>query len=322
MDASTSLRALGKSRGILIGAAVAPEPLRNDAEYAETLKREFSMVTTENAMKFEPIHPARDRYNFSDADTVVNFAEDNGLKVRGHTLVWHQTLPSWLTAGQFKRDELIKILRDHIATVVGRYRGKVAVWDVVNEAVDDNGILRETIWLKGIGPEYIDMAFKWAHEADPEAMLFYNDYGGEGLGQKSDAIYALVRGLKERKVPIHGVGLQMHLDPDYPPSTEAVTKNVKRLSDLDLEVHITEMDARIKLPSTEEKLEQQAKIYRDILNACMKVKNFKAFTMWGFTDRYSWVPWFFPGYGDALIFDESYNPKPAYKAIKSELAGH
>ena len=315
------LRSLAQDRDIHIGAAVAARPLGSEALYAETLAREFNMLTPENAMKFGPLHPNRDRYDFSDADAIVDFAEAHGMQVRGHTLVWHNQLPSWLTAGNWARDEMIEILREHIMTVVGRYQGRVAAWDVVNEAVANDGSLRDTIWLRSIGPEYIDMAFRWAHEADPDALLFYNDYGGEGQGRKSDAIYTLVHGLLQRGVPIHGVGLQMHVSLDRSPEPQDVAANMKRLAALGLKVHITEMDVRIKGPATEEKLAEQARVYRDMLEVCLAAENCRAFVLWGFTDRHSWIPHFFTGYGSGLIFDESYRPKPAYNALIDMLIG-
>jgi len=173
-----SLRTFAQAHGLQIGAAVAARPLQSEALYAQTLAREFSVVTPEDAMKFGPLYPDRDRYDFSDADTIVDFAEAHGMQVRGHTLVWHGQLPCWLTEENWRRNELSEILRQHIMTVVGHYRGRVVVWDVVNEAIADDGSLRDTIWLQKIGPEYIEMAFRWAHEADSGTRLFYNDYGG------------------------------------------------------------------------------------------------------------------------------------------------
>jgi endo-1,4-beta-xylanase len=316
-----SLRHFAQVRGMQIGAAVAESPLRNEDLYAETIAREFNMLTPENAMKFGPLHPDPDRYNFDAADTIVNFAEEHSMQVRGHTLVWHSQLSPWLTEGNWTRDELTQILREHITTVVGHYQGRVVAWDVVNEAIADDGSLRETIWLRGIGPEYIDMAFRWAHEADPDARLFYNDYNGEGLSPKSDAIYALVRDLLQRGVPIHGVGLQMHVSVDWSPDPQDVAANMERLSALGLEVHITEMDVRIQDLATEEDLAKQALIYRDMLRVCLSVQNCEAFVLWGATDRHSWIPQFFPGWDSALIFDKSYRPKPAYNALIDELAG-
>ena len=317
-----SLRSFAQVRDIQIGAAVAPTPLRSERLYAETLAREFSMVTPENAMKFEFLHPGRDRYDFSEADAIVAFAEGHGMQVRGHTLVWHRQLPRWLKEGNWTRNELIEILREHIMTVVGHYRGRIVTWDVVNEAIANDGSLRDTIWLRGIGPQYIDMVFRWAHEADPDALLFYNDYGGEGRGRKSDAIHGLVQGLLRRGVPIHGVGLQMHLSVAKYPAPQDVAANMIFLSALGLTVHVTEMDVRIEGPTTEGELAQQARIYRDMLEVCLSAENCRAFVLWGFTDRYSWIPYFFPGWGTGLVFDSSYRPKPAYNALMDVLTRH
>ncbi len=314
-DNMPSLRSLADARGILIGAAVSTAPLRNEILYAETLSREFSILTAENAMKFESIHPAKNFYSFDDADAIVSFAEAHNMKVRGHTLVWHKQLPWWITAGSFSREEWVDILHDHITTIVSRYRGRIYAWDVVNEAVNDDGSLRDTVWLRNIGPEYIDLAFRWAHEADPDALLFYNDYGGEGMNQKSNAIYDLITGLIDRGVPINGVGFQMHVSLENSPSPQEVAENMARLSNLGLDVHITELDVRLELPVTEEKLAEQACIYKELFEVCLDADNCKAFMMWGFTDRYSWIPSFFHGYDSALIFDSSYHAKPAYYAL-------
>jgi endo-1,4-beta-xylanase len=213
------------------------------------------------------------------------------------------------------------VLRGHITTVVGRYRGRIAAWDVVNEAIEEDGTLRDTFWLRIIGPEYIDMAFQWAHEADPDALLFYNDYASEGLGRKSDAVYALVQDMLERDVPIHGVGLQSHLVLTSPPVFKDVLANIKRLSDLGLLVHVTEMDVRMRGEPTEARLERQARVYSAFLEACLEAENCTAFVLWGFTDRHSWIPGERPGWGSALIFDESYQPKPAYEAMREALSG-
>src|SRR5262249_45520509 len=192
-----TLRSAADERGLFVGAAVNMNPFRNEAAYTQTLGREFNMLVAENAMKLDAMHPAQNTYNFTDADALVSYAEANNMAVRGHTLVWHNQIPGWLTGGNFTRDQGIAIMRDHIMTVVGRYRGRIAAWDVVNEAVsDNNGQLRtDSFWHQRIGPEYIAMAFQFAHEADPDAKLYYNDYSAEGLGAKSDAVFNLVSGL-------------------------------------------------------------------------------------------------------------------------------
>ena len=213
---------------------------------------------------------------------------------------------------------LIDILRNHIYTVVGHYKGRVKYWDVVNEAATGNGYYKESIWYNIIGPEYIEMAFRWAHEADPDALLFYNDYGAEGINKKSDAIYDFINYLIKNNVPIHGIGLQMHLNLDCHPSMEEmtaeVTTNMQRLAELGLEIHITEMDVCIAGDVTQGKLNQQADIYRGIIDTCLSIDACKSIVMWGFTDLYSyWNDK--PGIGAAFIFDESYQAKPAYDAI-------
>src|SRR5579859_5863767 len=239
---NSTLRGLAQARGFYVGAAVAVSPLRNVPNYAATLSREFNLVVAENAMKMGSLRPTRDTFDFSDADAIVAFAESNGMKVRGHNLVWHNQLPGWLTQGQFSRDELLDILHQHISTVVGHYKGKILAWDVVNEAMGDDSKLRSDIWLQGIGPEYIEDAFRWAHEADPDAKLFYNDYNGEGIGSKANAIYAMVKDLKARGVPIDGAGLQRLVGVNNPHPAAAVRSNIARLGVLCHQAQITEMD--------------------------------------------------------------------------------
>ncbi len=319
-DGST-LRSRADSVDFYIGAAVGAAHLTNDAQYAPILSREFNMLTAENAMKFASIRPARTAFDFSAADDIVDFAEAHEMAVRGHTLVWHQQVPSWITNASWSREDLLAVLEQHIESVAGRYRGRVVAWDVVNEAVADDGSLRESIWLDVIGPEYISQAFRWAHEADPEASLFYNDYSAEGLGAKSDAVYELVEGLLEDGVPIHGVGLQMHVSTEFAPSAADVATNIERLGELGLEVHITEMDVRIPLPASDAELAQQADVYQTMLEVCLEAWNCTAFVLWGFTDRHSWIPGAFDGYGSGLIFDENYEEKFAYDALTRALAG-
>ncbi len=179
--------------------------------------------------------------------------------------------------------------------------------------------LENSLWLNALGPGYIRLAFGWAHEADPQAKLFYNDYGGEALGPKSDAIYNLLRTLKARGTPIDGIGLESHFWAEDPPNFRSVVANLKRLAALGLEIHITEFDDAVRLPATAEKLQQQANVYRNYLEACLSVSSCKAFVTWGFTDKYSWIPRFLPGKGAGLPLDENFKPKPAYKAIFDEL---
>jgi endo-1,4-beta-xylanase len=319
--AASTLRSLAQARHFSIGTTVDVKALRYEARYSATLAREFNMVTPEVSMKFSETEPQHDVYTFAKADYIVAFAQAQQMRVRGHNLVWYTDLPAWLTNGTFSRDELIAILRDHIMTEVTRYRGQVNIWDVVNEAVNDDGTLRDSIWLRGIGPQYIDMAFRWVHEANPQARLFYNDYGGEGLGRKSDAIYALLKGMLQRGVPLDGVGLQMHISLDRYPDPQDVLANMRRLTTLGLEVQITEMDVKTQDDARpmQAKMAAEAQLYGEMLHTCLSVTRCTAFVMWGFTDAHSWIP-AATGHPDyPLIFDAGYHPKPAYFALQQAL---
>ncbi len=247
-----SLKDAAAKRGIRIGAAVQSGYIANEPLYTSTLTREFSMVEPEYEMLWNTIHPTQTTYNYAGADNIVAFAAINNMLVRADHLVWHSSLPAWLTNGNFAPDKLSQLLHDHITTVAGHYAGKVYSWEVVNEAVADSGDkLRDSIWnnqpgigLSGIA--WIEQAFRWAHEADPKALLFYNDYSAEDINSKSNFIYNMVKQMLADGVPIHGVGLQMHLtnNVNYPTAT-GLEANIKRLTDLGLLVIITEMDVRL-----------------------------------------------------------------------------
>ena len=317
-----SMRLLAKQRHLFIGAATDPGYLQNNAAYNQLFAREFNMLVPEVVMKWEIIHPEPERYDFSGGDALVTFARQHAMAVRGHVLVWDLQMPAWVTNGKFTRQEWMKILCTHIKSVVGHYRGQIYAWDVVNEAVNQDGTLRNTFWMSKLGPEHIAMAFQWAREADPGAKLFYNDNGGEGLNAKSQGIYALVQGLQQTGVPVDGVGMQMHTWLDGAPPASELTANMQRLAKLGLEIHITEMDVRLQYSTSdnETKLAEQADLYREVLSACLSVQNCKAFLTWGLTDRYSWIPGF-TGKPDApLLFDKAGLPKPAYFAIVKLLA--
>lgn len=314
------LRALAAEHGITIGSAANLAALTTDRRYRTQLGQQLGSLTPENEMKWDTIHPARDTYDFTQADRLVAYARRNGMQVRGHTLVWQNQNPGWLTNGTFTRDEWIAILVDHITTVVGHYRGQIAQWDVVNEAMDAAGNLRDTIWLRHIGPEYIELAFRAARAADPDAELYYNDFGAGGVGAKADAVYDMVSSLVDRGVPIDGVGTQAHWSAvACSPCGPNMAGNMARLDAIGLDAAITEIDVRIALPVSPEELDVQADLYAMFLRVCMDAPNCDTFTMWGFTDRYSWVPQAFPGFGAALIYDEAYAPKPAETAIRQTL---
>ena len=317
-----SLRTLASPRGRLIGAFVASRQIRWNQPYVDTVRREFSMLALADAFNWKTIHPGRASYQFCDADQLVAFAKANDMQVHVGHLSWSEN-PDWLTKGNFSRAELMDILHEHIQTLVSRYRGQVTAWNVVNEVFEytNSGRLRDTIWLDGIGPEYIHMAFRWAHEEDPQALLLLNETGAEGLSPKSDAVFGLVKGLLARGVPISGVGMQTHWGAfprvNATDTAPQVAANMKRLAGLGQDVYVTEMDVAIQEPVTAEKLAAQAKTYRDILGVCLAATNCKAFITWGVFDGDSWLldrPKY-NGLAAPLLFDESFRPKPVYRAL-------
>jgi endo-1,4-beta-xylanase len=329
-----SLRQEAEKSGVLIGTAVRPAQLSEKA-YAATLGREFNMIEAEDAMKWWVLRPDRETYDFRQGDELVRFAESHHMKVRGHCLVWGRYNPAWLTEGHFSAEQLARILHEHIDHVMKHYAGQVFAWDVVNEALDENGSVRDSIWynqpgigMAGQGAAYIEQAFRWAHQADPHALLFYNEAEGEGLNRKSDAIYAMVKDFKSRHVPIDGVGLQMHmpsLDVEADKLANDIYANVARLSALGLQVHITELDVSVPIESSgrsrAEDLARQAEIYGGIVRACLDNPGCTAIQTWGFSDKYSWIGSHSRGArGQALLFDREYGPKPAYHAVLDELS--
>lgn len=330
--AAQTLRQEAERAGVLVSAAVRPAQL-SEVAYASTLAREFNMLEPENDLKWAALRPDQATFDFTQADRVVGFARVHGMKVRGHTLVWGGSNPTWLTNQRFTAEQLSALLHEHITRVVGHYRGQVFAWDVLNEAIDERGHLRPSIWYDqpGIGmadksTAYIEQVFRWAHAADPNALLFYNDGGGETLNPKSDAMYAMVQDFKRRGVPIDGVGLQMHVFDDLHPDLPGIAANIARFTALGVQVHITELDVALPADSNGNvrnpaDLNRQAEIYRRIAQACFAQPGCTAIQTWGFTDKYSWIRSRSKGTkGAALLFDRNYAPKPAYGALKEEIA--
>ena len=322
-----TLRSLSERRGLFMGTAVNARALRDEAAYRETLAREYNMLTPENEMKFGELVKEPNVYNFSAADEIIAFARANDMSVRGHTLIWHNQNPEWLRPENFTRNQAIDLLERHIFTVVGHFHAKVYAWDVINEGIAEDGSLRDTFWLKTIGPEYFDYAYRFTREADKNPRLFYNEYAADGLSAKADGMYQLLKDLKDRGIPVDGVGLQMHFalydTPNfaYPPSAADLTANLNRLADLGLEIHVTELDVQIQRQAgtREELLARQAQVYRELMDTILDNRRLKAVVTWGFTDRHSWIPQFTGQPDWPLPFDEFYQPKPAYKTIYEAL---
>jgi endo-1,4-beta-xylanase len=323
-----TLGAAAAKHNLLMGTA-ADSGYLSEANYSSTLSAQYTQLEPENEMKFGPIHPEPTTYDYTGPDTLVAFALRNNIKVRGATLVWDSQLPDWVTSPSvpWTTTTLSTALSDHIANVVGHYKGQVYAWDVVNEPFNDDGSIKSTIWydspgigFAGQGTASIEQALQWAHAADPAAVLFVNDYGAEVENSKSDAMYAMAQDFKNRGVPLGGVGLEFHIDPSFDTADNLASlgQNIQRFGALGLVVHISELDVRLPDGSASN-LAIQASTYKDILNVCLQQPACTAFQTWGFTDKYSWIPSFFPGYGWALPFDQNYAEKPAYNALLTTL---
>ena len=329
-DDPLTLRAAAEKHHLLMGTA-ADADLLSDAQYASTLRSEYSVLEPENEMKFDSIHPAPDRYNFSGADALLAFAEANSMKVRGHNLLWYQQVPGWILfpSSPWTPAALNKVLADHIATVVGHYKGRVYAWDVVNEPFNDNGSMRSSVWYDkpgigyaGQGTKMIEQALRWAHAADPHARLFVNETGAEGFNAKSNAVYAMAKDFVRRGVPLSGIGIELHtgIGFDQPGSLDALQANVKRLAALGLEVQFTEVD--VDTPNGDRfGMSEEASVYRDLLDICLRQPQCSLFQTWGFTDAHSWLTRPNGVRGWPLPFDRAYRKKPAYRAMLKRLEG-
>jgi endo-1,4-beta-xylanase len=332
-----------------VGVAANPDNYADDAsDDARIIKANFNAITAENIMKFERIHPQPGVYVLAPADQLVDFAERNGMFVTGHTLIWHSQTPKWVFVDENgaprTREALIEIMREHIAVVVGHYKGRVQSWDVVNEALNEDGTLRDSPWRKIIGDDFIELAFRFAHEADPDAELYYNDYLLE-IPEKCAGAVAIVERLKAAGCRIDGVGVQGHMHIEGP-SVESQEATINAIAASGVKAMITELDVDV-LPAPdgwgnadimrqhaanpamnpfvnglpEQMQKRQAARYAELFAMYLRNRDKIArVTLWGLNDGDSWLNGF-PVRGrtnHALLWDRENNPKPAYFAILSE----
>jgi endo-1,4-beta-xylanase len=333
--APDSLRALGAKIGLRMGSALIPQDIETPS-YAAIAGNQFSVVTPGNAMKWETVEPQQGVFDWSQADQLVSFAHAHDQLIRGHTLVWHNQLPGWLTSGvangTISNAELKALLHQHILTEMSRYRGQIWQWDVANEFFTDSnpsGINPNDFWVSHLGPGILDDAFRWAHQADPKALLCYNDYniaGEDGSNAKSNAVYAWLQQELAAGVPITCVGDQGHLDTQYGFSGALMQQDLQRYAGLGLKVAITEADVRTfvnnatdQVPTSNLALFAQPYEFSAMMKAALEVPQVISFTVWGFTDADSWVPGFFTGEGYATIYDVNLQPKQAYYDLQNDL---
>jgi endo-1,4-beta-xylanase len=306
------------ARTITIGTAVnEPSLAGSDPRYRATLLANFQGVTPENEMKWETTEPEQGVFNFAPADYIVNFATAHGMTVHGHNLVWNSQLPAWLTSRSWSRPELEAILHQHIEAVVSHFRNDVHEWDVVNEPLNNDGTLEADIFSEVIGPEYIALALRWAHEADPTAALFINDYNIDWPGPKQAAMLALAARLKAEGVPLDGIGMEEHLSLTWSPTASQVQAAMLSFQALGLKVEVTEMDVGTAgvTGTSEQKEAAQATVFGEVAHACRVVPACTRFSVWGVSDAVSWL-----GVNEAgLPFNANYEAKPAWRAIQSNL---
>ncbi|NUR61612.1 MAG: endo-1,4-beta-xylanase [Catenulispora sp.] len=329
-----SLRSLAAKIDLHIGTAVIPYDL-DHPDYAKIAADQFSVVTPGNEMKWQVVEPTQGTYDWSGGDRLVQFARQNHQLVRGHVLLWHNQLPDWLTTGvsngTISDAQLRDLLHKHITDEVTHFKGKIWQWDVANEFFTDSSpsqLNPNDFWVSHLGAGVIADAFRWAHEADPKALLFYNDYniaGEDGTNAKSDAAYAFVKQLVAQGVPINGVGDQGHLDTQYGFPTQ-MTDDLRRFADLGLKTAITEADVRtfVDSPDTQVPTDHLATFaqpyeYSQMLQACLAVRQCISFTVWGFGDTDSWIPSWFKTEGYANLYDVNLNPKPVVSTLQQDL---
>lgn len=328
-----------------IGTAIGTRTLlRNDREMLDLIAHEFNAITAENVMKWEPIHPSKNEWNFEAADRLVDFGQKNNMFVQGHVLVWHSQVPHGLfkneEGNQISKKELTKKMEDHISTLVGRYKGKINAWDVVNESITPEEGYRKSKWFEIMGPEFMEKAFHLAHEVDPECHLMYNDYGMTDP-KRRDFVVELVKKYKKKGIPVHGIGMQGHYNLNSL-NINAIEKSIEAFASTGMRVHITELDLDV-LPydwentadvSTNIKYNKKLNPYVDGLPKEVEKKFtagyealFKLFlkhrdkidrvTFWGTSDDMSWKN-NFPVRGRTnypLLFDREHKPKDAYHAV-------
>ncbi|KAK4221801.1 glycoside hydrolase superfamily [Podospora fimiseda] len=305
------------------GTALREGAVNSDAAYRRILtdKSEFGQLVPENGQKWESIQGSRGSFNYQQGDITANTARSSGQGLRCHTLVWHSQLPNWVASGSWNRDTLTQVIDTHMANVMTHYKGQCYAWDVVNEAINDDGTWRNSVFLRVFGTDYLPLSFNLAKKHDPDTKLYYNDYNLEYNGAKCDRAVEIVNIVQKAGAPIDGVGFQGHLIVGSTPTRAQLNTMLRRFTSLGVEVAYTELDIRhASLPANAQANQRQAQDFANVVGSCLDVQGCIGVTVWSFTDKYSWIPETFPGEGDALIYDRNFNKKAAWTAISSVLA--
>ncbi|KAK1545933.1 aldo/keto reductase [Colletotrichum paranaense] len=318
------LHELAVKSGKLFFGTATDTNLFNDAAYMAVLNKtgEFGLVVPENSQKWDATEKTQNEFQFTNPDSVRAVAQANKQMMRCHALTWHSQLPQFVSTGTWTPETLTPVIQAHISNVVTHYKGACYSWDVVNEALADNGTLRDSVFSRTLGADFIPISFKAAAAADPAAKLYYNDFSLEFNSHKTDGAVKIVQDLKAANVKIDGIGFQSHFQVGKTPSQDTLNKVMTRFTDLGLEVALTELDVRHdKLPADDAAIQQQAKDYGTVVKTCVDNAKCVGIVVWEFTDKYSWIPSTFSGAGDACLFDKDMKPKPAYTAVAAALGG-
>lgn len=301
-----------------VGTAIDINELENNPLYKSIALKQFNSITPENIFKAENIHPKASQFNWKQADRLAAFCVANNKRLYGHTLIWHNQLPQWILDFQGNSSEWEQLMKNHIQTIVTHFKGKVTAWDVVNEAFNEDGTLRDNIWKQKIGDSYIEKAFLYAHKADPDAFLFYNDYNLESNPTKLKSVLSFLNNLRKKGLKINGIGLQMHISTEYPKPSQ-IAKAFREIATDNYKIHLSELDISINpnnqnIEPTEKKLAQQANLLESIvLNYNQLPTQYKfGITFWGIADKNSWIRYFYRRNDYPLLYDDSYLPKPCY----------
>src|SRR5215469_8709884 len=312
----TPLKTLAQAAGGRYFGSDMTGNLLSQSTVTQLQSQQFDMVTPGNEMKWDTTEPSNGTFNFSPGDQIVSYAKSNGEQVRCHNLVWQSQLPSWVSS--LPSNQVQSAMETHITTEAGHYKGECYAWDVVNEPFNSDGSFVSDPFFNAMGSGYIADALRTAHAADPNAKLYLNDYNIEGQNAKSNAMYSLAQSLLAQGVPLNGIGFESHFILGQIPSD--MQANMQRFANLGLDVAVTELDDRIALPASSANLQQQATEFSAVVQDCLKVSRCVGVTQWAVGDADSWVPGAFSGQGAATMFDQNYNPKPAFTAVQNTLA--
>ncbi|KXX81845.1 Endo-1,4-beta-xylanase D [Madurella mycetomatis] len=280
---------------------------------------EFGQTTPTNGQKWLFTEPEQGVFNFTEGDIVTSRARKAGMHLRCHALVWHSQLAPWVENTTWTPNELRSIIVDHVTKVARHWKGQCYAWDVVNEALNEDGTYRESVFYNVLGEEYIKLAFKTAAKVDPFAKLYYNDYNLESPGPKVEGAKRIVKMLRKAGIKIDGMGLQAHLIAEDHPTLDQHIDAIQGFADLGVEVALTELDIRLRTPATPTNLAQQREAYKNAVGACVQVKGCIGVTIWDFYDPFSWVPYVFEGEGAALLWFENFTTHPAYDGVVEAL---